>query len=350
VDNALNQVGRYLILGTSLSLVLAAIVGAFLARRALTPIDMITDMARGITRTGDLGKRLEITENRSEVGRLAATFNGMLDQIQRLFNTQRQLIADVSHELRTPLTTVQGNVELLQKVADRGAVDSQAAISLDTVREILAEVEGETQRMNTMIQDLLLLAQADSGAVQLQMAPVELDTLLLEVYRQTQRLAVQQKGAGALDVRLGNEDQASVCGDRERLRQLMLNLTDNAIKYTPAGGTIRLGLKNERRWVRISVQDTGIGIRPEHQQLIFNRFYRTDKARSREIGGSGLGLSIVQWIAEAHHGHVVLESQVGHGSTFTVWLPVLDQEAGCGNGPTAASQLSRGSPAGPPPD
>jgi two-component system, OmpR family, sensor kinase len=185
------------------------------------------------------------------------------------------------------------------------------------------EVENETHRMSKMINDLLLLAQADSGALQLQWSPVEMDTLLLEVYRQTKRMAELRRGPGTLDVRLGHEDQALVWGDRERLRQLLLNLTDNAIKYTPEGGTVTLSLVNADGWVQISVNDTGIGIHPDNQSQIFHRFFRTDKARSRELGGSGLGLSIVQWIAQAHNGRISVESAVQHGSTFTLWLPEL---------------------------
>ena len=251
----------------------------------------------------------------------------MLNRIQKLFDTQERLIADVSHELRTPLTTMQGNLELLQRMfaAENGALPHNNAKG-ELLRETLSEVEQETNRMSKMINDLLLLAQADSGALQLQWTPVEMDTLLLEIYRQTKRVADLRKGAGALEVRLGHEDQALVWGDRDRLRQLLLNLTDNAIKYTPEGGAITLSLANENGWVRIAVRDTGIGIHPDNQAQIFDRFYRTDKARSRELGGSGLGLSIVQWIAQAHNGRITVESEPHQGSTFTLWLPELTSQ------------------------
>lgn len=322
---ALTQVNRYLILGTTISLVLAAIVGAFLARRALAPIDTITETANAITRTRDLGNRIDIRDNASEVGRLAATFNEMLDRIQRLFQAQERLIGDVSHELRTPLTTIQGNVELLQRMAASptgGALRLEMASEL--FKESLGEVQAESERMNKMISDLLLLAQADSGALQIQMAPVEMDTVLLEVYRQTRRLVEHYKGsADALDIRLGSEDQAQVRGDRDRLRQVLVNLAENAVKYTHVGGVVTFSLENRDDWVRISVADTGIGISTEQQELIFDRFYRTDKARSREMGGSGLGLSIAQRIAQAHSGKITVESQLGIGSTFTLWLPAF---------------------------
>ncbi|MFN8495273.1 MAG: HAMP domain-containing sensor histidine kinase [Caldilineaceae bacterium] len=326
VENTLREVSRYLILGTALSLILAALVGAYLARRALAPIGTITQTASTISRTKDLGQRLSIPNDASEVGQLATTFNAMLDRIQTLFKTQERLVADVSHELRTPLTTVQGNIQLLRRMAAATpAVAGQTSVVDDTLQEVLNEVEGETTRMNKMISDLLLLAQADSGALRLQMEPVEMDTLLLEVYRQAKRVAELRKGANALDIHLGSEDQAIVWGDRERLRQVLTNLTDNAIKYTPAGA-ITLSLENTDGWVKVSVTDTGIGIAPEHQEKIFDRFYRTDKARSRELGGSGLGLSIVQWIAQAHNGHVTVESTLHKGSTFTLWLPAFSTE------------------------
>ncbi len=325
IELALKQVSRYLMFGTALSLLLAAIVGAYLARQALRPINAITHTANSIAGTGDLGRRLNIPEDGSEVGQLAATFNEMLDRIQHLFKTQERLIADVSHELRTPLTTIQGNVELLQRVAMASpkAGSPQAKVMLETAQEVLHEVEDDATRMARMISDLLLLAQADSGGLTIQEEVVEVDTLLLDVYRQTQRIAKRIKGEDSLEIKLGGEDQALVLGDRERLRQLLLNLAENAVKYTH-NGTITLGLTKSDGWVQVYIRDTGIGISAENQEHIFDRFYRTDKARSRELmGGSGLGLSIAQWIAEAHGGYIQVDSEPQRGSTFTVWLPEL---------------------------
>ncbi len=336
VESTLTEVARNLLLGTILSLVIAAVVGALLARRALAPLQEITDTAQRISSTKDLGQRILLAHNnpaqdKSEVGRLAATFNSMLDQIQQLFNAQRRLTADVSHELRSPLTTIQGNVELLQRMsgqmypvsghgADRDGT-GQEEIGV-VLQETLGEVESEANRMGQMISDLLLLAQADSG-LQLNLERLEMDTLLLDTYRQTRRMAERRNGSGELTVRLGGEDQAVVWGDRERLRQLFLNLTGNAIKYSPGGGVITLGLAVEDGWVRMDVSDTGVGISPEDQAQIFQRFFRADKARTRDQGGAGLGLSIASWIAEAHGGRITVTSQVDAGSTFSVWLPVF---------------------------
>lgn len=333
-ETALNQVSRYLVIGTGLSLVVAAVVGAFLARRELAPLATITQTASGITRAKDLDKRLSFATLDNEIGKLAATFNEMLDRIQQLFHGQERLVADVSHELRTPLTTIQGNMEVLQRMASTARTGKRLDNDLfDLVEEIIDETANETDRMSKLINDLLLLAQADSGVLKLQMESVEMDTLLLDIYRQARRMAEHKRGVGILEIRLGGEDQALVLGDRGRLRQVLLNLTDNAIKYTPNGGAITLSLENSNGWVQVAVQDTGIGISPEQQQHIFERFYRTDKARSREKGGSGLGLSIVQWIAQAHNGHVTVQSELQHGSTFTLWLPEYTPElAIIGNG------------------
>jgi two-component system, OmpR family, sensor kinase len=312
VDQTQRQLLSILVSGGFLALAASALLGALLARAALRPMDQITQTALAISRTRDLSRRLPVGGPRDEVGRLAETFNEMLSRLETLFGTQRRFIADVSHELRTPLTTVQGNVELLRRGA---AEDPQAR------RETLADIESEVGRMSRIVADLLLLARMDAG-VELDLAPVELDTLVLDVYRQAQVM-----GHGA-EVRLGHEDQAVVHGDVDRLRQLLLNLVDNALTYTPPDGRVTLSLYNTGSWVRVVVADTGVGISPEDLRpgpsgvpLIFERFYRADPARFR--GGTGLGLSIVHWIAQAHGGRVEVESELGGGSTFTVWLPGL---------------------------
>jgi len=192
----------------------------------------------------------------------------------------------------------------------RGAADDPA-LRADALRAI----GDEAARMQRMINDLLLLAQLDAG-LQIHRQPVEMDTLLLDVYRQAQ---VIDRG---VTLRLGAEDQALVLGDRDRLRQLLLNLVDNALKYTPAGGQVTLTLRRGEGWVQVAVTDTGVGITPEDVPHLFERFYRADRSRARQ-SGAGLGLSIAQWVAQAHGGRIEVESQVGQGSTFTVWLPQM---------------------------
>jgi signal transduction histidine kinase len=233
----------------------------------------------------------------------------MLGRIEELFRAQQRFVADVSHELRSPLTAIRGNLDLLR----RGAIENR-----DERDTALAAIESESARMQRLVQDLLLLAQADAG-ITIQKNLVELDTLLLDVYRQA-RLT-----AGGNKVSLGSEDQAQVLGDADRLKQLFINLVDNAIKYTPNGGEVKLSLERDAQWVRVAIADAGVGIPAQDLPKIFDRFYRVDKARARDKGGTGLGLAICKWIAEAHGGRIEVQSQVGKGSTFTVWLPVAER-------------------------
>jgi signal transduction histidine kinase len=291
-------------------------MGRFLAARALAPIADITRTALQISRADDLGRRIEYHGPPDEVGRLAGAFNHMLARLERLFGAQQRVIADISHELRTPLTTVRANLDLIRRM---GADDT----SLDAI-------QGETERMTRLVGDLMLQAQLDAGELPIRHEPVQLDDLLLDLYRQARTIA-----GGKLEVVLGEEDQVCVLGDPDRLRQLLLNLVDNAVKYTPPGGRVTLGLARAAGFARVTVRDTGGGIPPEELPFIFDRFYRIDKARSRPPtppasgeqggsgqGGAGLGLSIAQSIAQAHGGNISVESAPGQGTTFTVTLPV----------------------------
>jgi two-component system OmpR family sensor kinase len=309
VDATLHRVLVLLMGGIIVTVVVAGGAGLLMSWLALRPIDRITQTAGQIVRAQDLGRRLPVPTTDDEVGRLVSTFNAMLERLDRLFQAQQRLGADVSHELRTPLTTIRGNVDLLR----RGAADDpiERAAALDAI-------EGEVDHMNRLVADLLLLAQAEAG-MQLQKHLVELDTLILEVYRQAQLMSATRFPAGeGVAIRLGHEDQAVVEGDPDRLKQLLLNLIDNALKYTPEGGTVTVSLYRDPEWVRVSVEDTGVGIPPDVLPHIFGRFYR---AQREGRTGVGLGLSIAHWIAEAHGGRLTVESEVGQGTTFTLWLP-----------------------------
>ncbi len=288
---------------------LGAAVGYWLAGVALRPIQEATATALEITRTGRLDRRVPIAHPRNdEIGILINTFNEMLARLQELFEKQRRFSADVSHELRTPLTTLLGNIALLKRWETLPAAERM---------EMLAEMEVEAERMRRMIADLLLLAQTDADRV-LVRERVELDTLLLEVYHQARRRAEGR------EIVLVGEEQAVVMGDAERLRQMLVNLVNNAIQYTPSGGRIELSLRCVGNQAEIMVSDTGQGIAPEDLPYIFDRFYRADKARSRAAGGTGLGLSIVKWVVEAHGGEIDVQSQVGKGSSFRVRLPLAE--------------------------
>jgi len=314
VDATLERVLVLLMGGTVVTVVVAGGVGFLMSWLALRPIDRITQTAGRIARAQDLGRRLPVPKTDDEVGRLVSTFNAMLERLDRFFQAQQRLGADVSHELRTPLTTIRGNVDLLR----RGAADDpvERAVALDAI-------EGEIDRMNRLVADLLLLAQADTG-MKLEMQSVELDTLILQVYRQAQLMSAARFPTGErVAIRLGHEDQAMVEGDPDRLKQLLLNLVDNALKYTPPGGIITLSLYRDQAGVRVSVEDTGVGVPPDVLPHIFDRFYRAQREGRK---GVGLGLSIARWIAEAHDAQLSVESQVNQGTTFTLWLPTIDSK------------------------
>ena len=311
-DESLSQLTRLLLAGWVAGVLLGGVGGAFLARQALRPIDDVTNTARAISEAGDLSRRIPVPRARDEVGRLATTFNGMLARLEALFKAQQRFTADISHELRTPLTTIRGNLDLIRRmrVADDASLDA---------------AQGEIERMTRLVGDLLLLAQADAG-LPIRRAPVALDAVMVEVFEQMRAIA------GGVNVGVGAEDAIAVMGDADRLKQLMINLVGNAVRYTPAGGSITLNLKRRDGWAVFSVSDTGPGIPPEHLPHIFERFYRVEKSRSRQeagvngaSSGAGLGLSIAQWIAQSHGGRIEAQSEVGKGTVFTVYLPELRQ-------------------------
>jgi signal transduction histidine kinase len=305
VENTLHQVFLFLSSGTLAALVLAAMVGAFLARTALRPIEKINETATRIVGAQDLKQRLPTSGTNDEIDQLIVTINGMLERLDNFFQAQVRLSADVSHELRTPLTAIRGNVDLLR----RGAANNPEELA-----EALSIIDGELDRMSRIVADLLLLSQADAG-LSLRMETVELDTIILDVYR---RARVMAKG---VNIQLGHEDQAVIHGDADRLKQLLLNLVTNAIKHTPPDGCVKLSLYREPEWVRITVSDTGRGIAPTALPHIFERFYRGESDGQK---GTGLGLSIAQWIAQAHGGQITVDSELGKGSTFTLWLPTTN--------------------------
>ncbi len=311
LDRTLANLRLIYALGTALTLVVATLLSAGIISRGLRPIAEITAVVERIERAEDVSQRVVYEGPMDEVGRLAATFNAMLGRLERAFKAQQRFVADASHSLRTPLTAIQGNVELLLN----GIHDpAEQRISLQAIRQ-------ETGRLSRVVSDLLLLAQADAGQ-SFQHAPVEMMTIVLDVYPQARTLA------DGVTVSLGHEDIGLVAGDPDRLKEVVLNLTDNAIKYTPAGGQVTLSVYEDKDWVRVEIADTGQGIPPEHLPHIFERFYRVPgvKARAGRPAGTGLGLPIAQWIIESHGGRLTVASEVGRGTTFTIWLPRLKME------------------------
>ena len=308
VEEMLHRLVLILLVSAPLALAVALGGGWFLADRALRPVEAITQAAQRIA-AGDLTQRLAVSSSSDEIGRLAATFNDMIARLEASFRQVRQFSADASHELRTPLTVIKGETELALR-RPRPAED---------YRLVLESTLEEIDRMTRIVDELLFLSRADLGEVAIESLPVRLDALVEDIRRQAAVLGQEQ----AVQVTVGTVEPAVVQGDELRLRELLLNLVDNAVKYSRPGGKVEIVLVREGTTGRLSVTDQGIGMAPEEQGRIFDRFYRTDAARAHFKKGTGLGLSICKWIAEAHHGRIEVQSQVGEGSRFTVVLPVV---------------------------
>jgi heavy metal sensor kinase len=288
------------------TLFVAGFGGVFLAGRALSPIDKLTRLARRMS-AEDLSQRFDAQLPDDEVGRLARTFNEMIERLDDAFRRQRQFTADASHELRTPLTAVKGQVEVaLSKSRNEEAY-----------RQVLQAVNEEVDRMIRLTGSLLTLARADAGQIPISSDRVSVPDLVASALEQVRPLATQK----GLTLRAASTEPAALQADEDLLLQLLLNLLDNAIKYTEPGGEVDVGWDETDEDVRLWVLDTGVGIESEHLPYVLDRFYRVDKARSRAEGGAGLGLAISRWIVEAHGGWISVESSVGKGSTFTAHLP-----------------------------
>jgi heavy metal sensor kinase len=303
VDATMDRVTWALLAGIVSALALAVMSGAFIVRRALSPVERITNTARTIEASSDLGQRVGHTGPMDEIGKLAATFDHMIEHLDRAFKSQRQFVADASHDLRSPLTVLLGNLDLLK--LNLGEEDR---------KESLRAMEAEIERMSKTVDDLLFLAEVESGQTEEEKGDVSLRDILLDARVRAAKLA------GDRTVTLGRVEDLHVQGARHRLERMVGNLVDNALKYTPEGGIITLSLFRDEDWAQVDVSDTGIGIAAEHVPHIFDRLYRVDRSRSRLSGGSGLGLAIVKGIVEQHGGEVSVESEPGRGTTFTVRL------------------------------
>lgn len=296
---------------TLLAMFIAAFAAWMVTGHTLEPLEMVTNVATHIIRADDLQRRIPNTGPQDdEVGRLINAFNQTLERMESLFNSQRRFLADVSHELRTPLTVIKGNIGLIRKYKK---VDEETLLSIDT----------EVDRLTRLVGDLLLLGQAETGKLVLNLEKVALDTLLLEVYQQMKTLAGERVKLELLEI-----DQVEVSGDKDRLKQVLLNLVGNAVLYSRMEGEVKLSLRREAVRAVIVVEDNGPGIPAEDLPHIFERFYRGEKSRKRSPdSGHGLGLSIAYWIIENHQGGIEVESEIHKGSRFIVWLPINPPDA-----------------------
>jgi heavy metal sensor kinase len=307
IEDTLHRFLILLLVAMPVALAVALVGGWFLAGRALRPVDDITLAAQRIA-AGDLSQRLTMSTAPDEIGRLAGTFNDMIGRLDASFRQIRQFTSDASHELRTPLTVMKGETELVLR----------RPRPLEDYQSVLESNLEEIDRMTRIVDELLFLSRADMGEVKTESVPVALQSLVEDIHRQATLLGQDRN----IEVVLGTVMPAVVQGDELRLRELLLNLVENAVKYSHAGGKVEIALLTDSRHASLSVTDQGIGIAPADQARIFDRFFRTDLARSHTKKGTGLGLAICAWIAEAHAGRIDVKSAVGQGSTFTFTLPL----------------------------
>lgn len=308
----LGFIQQILLVEMVLGLVLALFLGYFVSQRLLQPIRSMTDTVKSIE-VSDLGTRLEVSDTKDELSELAVTFNRMLERIQQGFDQQQRFVSDASHELRTPVTVIRGYADMLSRW---GRHDEE------TLQEGLEAIGSEAENMQELIEKLLFLARADQKRQILHKELLDMQALVGDVFRKMQ-MAVDSH-----HLQLLANEPAMVLADKVTMRQMLRIFLENAVKYTPAGGVIRLSSRcspDDEGYIELVIEDTGIGIAEEEQEKIFQRFYRVDSSRTKEAGqpgGTGLGLSIAKWIADRHGIKIRVESQPGTGTRFTLKIPL----------------------------
>lgn len=318
VDRAVELIRIILAVGIASALLIAALLTLPLVSAALHPLVAMERASRRIAE-GDLQLRLAVPPAEDEIGRLARSFNTMVARLDEAFQRQKQFVGDASHELRTPLTALGGGMEMLLLGADQG--DTEAA------RRLLRGMYGEVERMRRLVEDLLTLTRLDEGRANLRIGEVDAAAAVRDICDQAQRLSTGQEITCEIA-----DDLPHVRADSDRLRQIMLNLVDNALKYTSPPGQVVLSATtgDSGASIALAVRDHGGGIAPEALPHVFDRFYRADSARVRSgsrTSGSGLGLSIVKGLVEAQKGRVEIASELGVGTTITIYLPVWRQSS-----------------------
>ncbi len=309
IHNVLDRLLLWLAAGFLLVIGVAVAGGHWLVARSLSPVERIARSAEQIT-FHNLSERLPVAQTGDELERLSVALNHMITRLDEAFRHNRRFMADASHEMRTPLTIIRGELE---------SVVGHAKFN-EELREAIASALEEVERLTQIVESLFGLARLDAGEAQEQWERFDLARLVASTSEQMCLLAEDKQIALSCHA----AQPVFVEGDRSRLKQVIVNLLDNAIKYTLAGGAIELKVSSSRDKAILEVADTGVGIPAEEQPHVFERFYRVDKTRSREVGGAGLGLAIVKSICSAHGGHVEVESVEGCGSTFRVELPLVN--------------------------
>jgi heavy metal sensor kinase len=306
---ALNWFRLLLLFAAPLMLIAASAGGYWLSARALSPVDEISRAAQRIS-IENLADRLPVSKTGDQLQRLSETLNAMFSRLETAVRRVTQFTADASHELRAPVSLIRTTAEVAVQRKDRSAGD---------YFEALTEILEESERTSQVVDSLMLLARADSGTETFDFAHVDACAVVREAADQGEKLARNQ--GSEFTVNLPNRPLL-IQADSNALRRALLILIDNAVKYTPEGGAVNIKLETDDRLAIVSVSDTGIGIAETDFPHLFDRFWRADKARSREEGGAGLGLSIAKWIVERHRGTIDVESELGKGSTFIVLLPL----------------------------
>jgi heavy metal sensor kinase len=307
VEGQIRHMRNIILFGLPAALILATIGGFILVRKSLDPMVMISEQAEHIS-VKNLSERLKISTPDDELGRLAGVFNALLSRLDTSFGVMREFMADASHELRTPLTIILGEAE----------VSLSHDHTAGEYRQSLGIIRDQSKRMARIVSDMLALARADAGEQHLRMEELYLNDLVEETCQAAHALTEPK------DIRLTYEASEDILlqGNEELLRRMIVNLVDNAIRYTLPHGSVSVKLISNHSSARLIVSDTGIGIPPESVNRVFDRFYRVDDSRTRANGGSGLGLSIVKLAVESHHGDIALTSEPSRGTTFTVTLPL----------------------------
>lgn len=305
-DETIKKLLLIMIISIPTSISVTIVVGYFMAKKALRPVDQIRRAAIKIS-SSNLDEKIDIAGRRDELGRLAETFNAMIGRLKDAFQRVNQFSIDVSHELKTPLTILKGETEVALR-KEREKADYQ--------KLLLSNLE-EIDRMSCIIDDLLLLSKADTKVIKLDIEDVALRDLIMDVCLNMKVVADKKE----VELQTSELEDVRLKGDELKLRRMFLNVIENGIKYSHSGGKVTVSSYVNDGYAQIDVKDEGVGISEEDIKFVFDRFYRADRSRKR-VSGSGLGLSISRWIAEAHRGSIEVKSQPAQGSMFTIKLPI----------------------------